>query len=81
MIDKEELQLLFLDLLPQFSANMLDCYIGDEFAGVDRDLNGSTDLSVFASPQIYYQNSCLEIDVDEFLSMYRKLFVSCQSVV
>ena len=33
-----------MDLLPYFSASMLDCFVNDEFAEADRDLSDSRDF-------------------------------------
>lgn len=61
-IDKEELRDLFLDMFPNFHRNMLERYVNDEFAAVDKDFNSS-------------------IDFDEFLGMYKRLFLLCRTVV
>ncbi|CAL1544508.1 unnamed protein product [Lymnaea stagnalis] len=61
-IDKDELRDLFLDMFPNFHRNMLERYVNDEFAAVDKDFNSS-------------------IDFDEFLGMYKRLFLLCRTVV
>jgi hypothetical protein len=33
-----------MDLLPHFSANMLECFVNDEFPEADRDPNDSTNI-------------------------------------
>jgi Ca2+-binding EF-hand superfamily protein len=43
-IGKEATLQLFMDLLPHFSANMLECFVNDEFPEADRDPNDSTNI-------------------------------------
>uniref|UniRef100_A0A2C9LU64 Centrosomal protein 43 n=1 Tax=Biomphalaria glabrata TaxID=6526 RepID=A0A2C9LU64_BIOGL len=69
-IDKEELRDLFMDMFPNFHRNMLDRYVNDEFAAADKDFNSSI-----------YTLTPKAIDFDEFLDMYKRLFLLCRTVV
>lgn len=46
-IGKEATLQLFMDLLPHFSANMLECFVNDEFPEADRDPNDTIDIEQF----------------------------------
>ncbi|KAK3766816.1 hypothetical protein RRG08_051961 [Elysia crispata] len=69
-IDKDELRDLFIDMFPSFHRNMLERYVNDEFNAVDKDFSSSV-----------YSLTPKAIDFDEFLGMYKRLFLSCRSVV
>ncbi|XP_059170382.1 centrosomal protein 43-like isoform X6 [Physella acuta] len=69
-IEKGELRELFLDMFPSFHRNMLERYVNDEFAAVDRNFSNSL-----------YSLTPKAIDFDEFLGMYKRLFLLCRTVV
>ncbi|XP_046573621.1 centrosomal protein 43-like isoform X4 [Haliotis rubra] len=69
-IDKDELRELFIDIFPHFHKNMLDRYVNDEFKAVDRDFNSRI-----------YSLTPRGIDFEEFLVMYKRLFLLCRTVV
>ncbi|XP_064604114.1 centrosomal protein 43-like isoform X2 [Liolophura sinensis] len=71
-IDKDELRSLFTDIFPGFHRNMLERYVNDEFRAVDRDFSNSYLTLTVTEPGI---------DFEEFLNMYRRLFIQCRSVV
>ncbi|XP_060585037.1 centrosomal protein 43-like isoform X9 [Ruditapes philippinarum] len=70
-IDKEELRDLFTDMFPNFNRNMLDRYVNDEFRAADRDISNKS----------YFSITSKGISFSEFLSMYKRLFLQCRSVV
>ncbi|KAL4232933.1 FGFR1 oncoprotein partner [Mactra antiquata] len=70
-IDKEELRDLFSDMFPNFNKNMLDRYVNDEFRAADRDISNKS----------YFTITSRGISFKEFISMYKRLFLQCRSVV
>ncbi|KAL8606794.1 hypothetical protein ACOMHN_049623 [Nucella lapillus] len=70
-IDKDELRELFMDMFPAFNKNMLERYVNDEFRAVDRDF----------SSRSYFTITARGIDFEEFVGMYKRLFLQCRSVV
>ncbi|XP_076467350.1 uncharacterized protein LOC143298352 isoform X2 [Babylonia areolata] len=70
-IDKDELRELFMDMFPSFNKNMLERYVNDEFRAVDRDF----------SSRNYFTITARGIDFEEFLGMYKRLFLQCRTVV
>ncbi|XP_052809728.1 centrosomal protein 43-like isoform X2 [Mya arenaria] len=70
-IDKDELRELFMDLFPAFNRNMLDRYVNDEFRASDRDFSNKSYLSI-TSKGISFQ---------EFVGMYKRLFLQCRGIV
>ncbi|ESO84966.1 hypothetical protein LOTGIDRAFT_236017 [Lottia gigantea] len=70
-IDKDELRDLFTDMFPNFHRNMLDRYVNDEFKALDKDFSNRT----------YFSLMPRGIDFEEFLGMYKRLFILCRSVV
>ncbi|XP_048239697.1 centrosomal protein 43-like isoform X2 [Haliotis rufescens] len=69
-IDKDELRDLFIDIFPHFHKNMLDRYVNDEFKAVDSDFSSRI-----------YSLTPRGIDFEEFLGMYKRLFLLCRTVV
>ncbi|XP_012942242.1 centrosomal protein 43 isoform X3 [Aplysia californica] len=69
-IDKDELRELFLDMFPNFHQNMLERYVNDEFKATDKNFSSSM-----------YSLTPKAIDFDEFLGMYKRLFLLCRTVV
>ncbi|XP_060080173.1 centrosomal protein 43-like isoform X2 [Ylistrum balloti] len=69
-IDKDELRELFMDMFPHFNRNMLDRYVNDEFRAADRDFSSS-----------YLSLMPKGITFDEFVEMYKRLFILCRTVV
>nr|XP_011430809.2 FGFR1 oncogene partner isoform X4 [Crassostrea gigas] len=69
-IDKNELRDLFIDICPGFNVNMIERYVNEEFKVADTDFSSSK-----SGP------GALRIDFDEFLKMYKRLFIQCRTVI
>lgn len=67
-IDKNELRDLFIDICPGFNVNMIERYVNEEFKVADTDFSSS-------------KLGALRIDFDEFLKMYKRLFIQCRTVI
>ncbi|XP_078325336.1 centrosomal protein 43-like isoform X3 [Crassostrea virginica] len=67
-IDKNELRELFIDLCPGFNVNMIERYVNEEFKAADTDFSSSN----FGTSRINF---------DEFLGMYKRLFIQCRTVI
>ncbi|XP_048769351.1 centrosomal protein 43-like isoform X2 [Ostrea edulis] len=67
-IDKNELRELFLDICPGFNRNMIERYVNEEFKATDTDFSSS-------------KLNASRISFEEFLGMYKRLFVQCKTVV
>lgn len=67
-IDKNELRDLFIDICPGFNVNMIERYVNEEFKVADTDFSSS-------------KSGALRIDFDEFLKMYKRLFIQCRTVI
>ncbi|KAL3883295.1 hypothetical protein ACJMK2_029577 [Sinanodonta woodiana] len=83
-IDKEELRELFMDMFPHFNRNMMDRYVNDEFRAADRDFSSkdsNDDFGVHGSILGYFSLTPKGISFNEFLGMYKRLFLLCRSVV
>lgn len=67
-IDKNELRDLFIDICPGFNVNMIERYVNEEFKVADTDFSS-------------LKSGALRIDFDEFLKMYKRLFIQCRTVI
>ncbi|XP_061195674.1 centrosomal protein 43-like isoform X1 [Saccostrea echinata] len=67
-IDKNELRELFIDICPGFNRNMIERYVNEEFKAADTDFSSS-------------KLGASRINFEEFLGMYKRLFIQCRTVV